>query len=75
VPTLDASTARLLGGAPGLCADCRHARVNVTRRGTAYLRCSRAGWDARLSRYPRLPVRECPGYDRDGPDEPRAESG
>jgi hypothetical protein len=49
-----------------LCGDCVYALINVTRRGTAYLRCERAGWDDRLVRYPRLPVRECVGY------EPRA---
>jgi hypothetical protein len=37
--------------------------MNVTRRGTAYLRCARAAWDARLARYPNLPVRECPGHE------------
>jgi hypothetical protein len=54
---------RGLGGPPGLCADCRHARVNQTRRGTAYLRCLRAAWDERLPRYPRLPVTECVGFE------------
>jgi propionyl-CoA synthetase len=52
-----------LGGPPGLCADCRHARINETRRGTAYLRCLRAAWDARLVRYPRLPVTDCAGFE------------
>jgi hypothetical protein len=53
-----------LGAPPGLCGDCAHARVNVTRRGPAYLRCLRANWDERLVRYPRLPVRECVGFER-----------
>lgn len=52
---------------PGLCARCRHPRVNLTRRGTAYLRCLRAEWDERLSRYPALPVLACPGFE---PGEP-----
>jgi propionyl-CoA synthetase len=52
-----------LGAQPGLCADCRHAKLNETRRGTAYLRCTRAAWDARLPRYPRLPVTQCVGFD------------
>jgi uncharacterized cupin superfamily protein len=51
-----------LGASPGLCTDCAHALVNVTRRDTAYLRCARAAWDDRLVRYPRLPVRECAGF-------------
>ncbi len=51
------------GAEPGLCALCRHASTNVTRRGTAYLRCTRAAWDDRLSKYPTLPVRSCVGYE------------
>jgi hypothetical protein len=59
-----------LGAAPGLCGSCRHANVNVTRRGTAYLRCLRAEWDDRLVRYPRLPVTSCPGFQpEDRPDD------
>lgn len=54
---------RKLAVAPGLCADCLHARVNETRRGTAYLRCALATADNRFARYPRLPVTECAGYD------------
>jgi hypothetical protein len=53
----------VLGSEPGCCGECLHARVNVTRRGTAYLRCLRAVWDVRLARYPRLPVRSCPGFE------------
>lgn len=53
-----------LGAEPGLCGACEHARLNETRRGTAYLRCGRAAWDAAFARYPRLPVTECTGFDR-----------
>jgi propionyl-CoA synthetase len=52
-----------LGGPPGLCVNCRHARINETRRGTAYLRCLRSAWDDRLARYPRLPVTDCAGFE------------
>ncbi len=55
-----------LGAAPGLCVTCRHARLNQTRRGTAYLRCGRSAWDERLVRYPRLPVIECAGFEARG---------
>jgi hypothetical protein len=48
---------------PGLCAECRHASVKGTNRGTAYLRCTRATWDDRLVRYPRLPVTGCVGFE------------
>ena len=53
-----------LGAQPGLCRTCEHAKLNQTRRGTAYLRCTRAEWDPALTRYPRLPVTECTGYER-----------
>jgi propionyl-CoA synthetase len=56
----------LLGAEPGLCAGCQHAKLNQTRRGTAYLRCTRAEWDGRLPRYPRLPVAECAGFEASG---------
>jgi hypothetical protein len=57
------SARRKLGAAPGLCGTCVYAKLNETHRGTAYLRCTRAAWDARLSRYPRLPVTTCPGFE------------
>ena len=53
-----------LGAEPGLCGACKHAKLNETRRGTAYLRCTRAAWDVALSRYPRLPVTQCGGYEQ-----------
>jgi len=56
-----------LGGEPGLCRACRHALLNETRRGPVYLRCSRAAWDTALPRYPRLPVTQCPGFERREP--------
>jgi len=48
---------------PGLCGRCRHAAVKGTNRGTVYLRCTRASWDDRLVRYPRLPVTSCAGFE------------
>jgi hypothetical protein len=58
-----------LGGQPGLCLNCQHAKINETRRGTAYLRCTRSAWDVRLVRYPRLPVRDCVGFDAENRNE------
>jgi hypothetical protein len=57
---------------PGLCGLCRHASVKGTGRGTAYLRCTRASWDDRLVKYPRLPVAGCAGFDSaaEGPEPP-----
>ncbi len=48
---------------PGLCAGCRYAQANRTRRGTTYLRCARASWDDRLAKYPHLPVLLCVGHE------------
>lgn len=56
-----------LGETPGLCATCGHAKLNETRRGTAYLRCELAARDVSFPRYPRLPVTECTGYEEDHP--------
>ena len=47
----------------GLCAACRHARMQETARGSRFWRCLRADTDPRFERYPRLPVRECAGYE------------
>jgi hypothetical protein len=41
-----------LGAEPGLCRACRHAKLNQTRRGTAYLRCTRAAWGHRACPLP-----------------------
>ena len=58
---------------PGLCAACRHASVKGTNRGTVYLRCARASWDDRLTRYPRLPVTSCIGFESTEPPGETAE--
>ena len=47
----------------GLCARCRHARTQETKRGSTFWRCLRADDDPRFVRYPALPVRECPGFE------------
>ena len=48
----------------GLCAECRHARVQRNARGSEFWRCLKAETDPGFERYPRLPVRECAGYER-----------
>jgi hypothetical protein len=48
----------------GLCADCHHARVQESARGSRFWRCGRAETDPRFAKYPPLPVRDCPGYER-----------
>ncbi len=47
---------------PGLCGHCAFVHMNRTRRATTYFRCTRAAWDERLVKYPRLPVTSCVGY-------------
>jgi len=47
---------------PGLCRDCRHARMMESDRGSVFLLCKLSFEDARFPKYPRLPVRECSGY-------------
>ncbi len=49
----------------GLCARCRHGRAVLTSR-AVYLLCERSVSDPRYDKYPRLPVRECPGYEERG---------
>jgi hypothetical protein len=53
----------------GLCAECAHARVQQSARGSTFWRCGRADDDARFRKYPPLPVRECAGHE---PGEPQA---
>ncbi|MEZ4289562.1 MAG: hypothetical protein R3E53_03085 [Myxococcota bacterium] len=51
------------GGRAGLCATCRHHRAQPTRRGTVFpLPACGRGPD--YLRYPPLPVRVCPGFER-----------
>lgn len=47
----------------GLCNTCRHQRVVATTRGSRFSLCERSRSDPAYVRYPRLPVRECPGYE------------
>ncbi len=55
------------GTGPGRCLDCRHGRRVQGARSTFWL-CQRSRTDPRFSRYPRLPVLSCPGYEaREGP--------
>ncbi len=52
----------------GLCSICHHARIIRNARGSTFWRCAAAEADARLLRYPRLPVTECHVYE---PRQPR----
>lgn len=48
---------------PGLCGRCRHAREIRSDRGSRFILCERSRDDPRFARYPRLPVRACPGFE------------
>lgn len=45
----------------GLCRGCRNAHMVKTPRSEFWL-CRLSASDARFEKYPRLPVKECPGY-------------
>jgi hypothetical protein len=49
----------------GLCDSCVHQRVVKNTRGSRFSLCLRSKTEPDLyPRYPRTPVRECPGYER-----------
>ena len=49
----------------GLCASCRHQRVIRNRKGSTFHLCERSSDDESFPRYPRLPVIECDGWERE----------
>jgi hypothetical protein len=51
-----------LAKAFGRCADCQHARVIESDKGSHFLLCQLSEGDPRFPRYPRLPVLSCSGY-------------
>ncbi|HEY2317742.1 MAG TPA: hypothetical protein VGH67_05545 [Solirubrobacteraceae bacterium] len=49
----------------GLCDSCRHQQIVRNTRGSVFSLCRRSKQEPdRFARYPRLPVRSCPGYER-----------
>jgi hypothetical protein len=49
----------------GLCDSCRHQRIVTNTRGSRFSMCQRSKTEPeRYPKYPRLPVRECAGYER-----------
>ncbi len=48
----------------GLCGDCHYTRQLVSGKGSQFFYCTRAETDARYTKYPRLPVTSCIGYQR-----------
>jgi hypothetical protein len=55
----------------GLCLNCRHAHVVRSAKGSVFYRCDRSAGDPAFPKYPRLPVRECAGFERGDPDSGR----
>ncbi len=48
----------------GLCDSCAHQRLIHNTRGSTFSLCERSRTEPEYPRYPRLPVRECPGWER-----------
>jgi hypothetical protein len=48
----------------GLCDSCRHQKIVKSGRGSEFSMCLRSKTDPRFPKYPRLPVRECAGYEK-----------
>jgi hypothetical protein len=52
----------------GLCIACAHARAVVSAKGSTFWLCKLSATDPRFRKYPPLPVRACPGYQRGDPE-------
>jgi hypothetical protein len=48
----------------GLCDTCSHQRLVRNTRGSSFSLCERSQTDRAYPKYPRLPVRECRGWER-----------
>lgn len=56
----------------GLCDACAHQQIVRNTRGSVFSLCRRSRDDPEFPRYPRVPVRECRGYEpRPDADDPR----
>jgi len=60
----DGGHAEGIDEAVGLCSACVHAATQSNTRGSVFWRCQAADRDERLLRYPPLPVRRCPAFER-----------
>jgi hypothetical protein len=48
----------------GLCDSCRHQKLVWSGRGSVFSMCLRSKTEPEFPKYPRLPVRECAGYEK-----------
>ena len=54
----------------GLCDRCSHQRVIANTRGSSFSLCERSRTDPAYPKYPRVPVRSCPGLEPAAPAAP-----
>jgi hypothetical protein len=47
----------------GLCDTCRHVKKLSNAKGSTFYMCQRAETDPKFTRYPRLPVLKCEGFE------------
>jgi hypothetical protein len=47
----------------GLCDSCRFQKIIRTGRGSEFSMCERSKLEPAYDKYPRIPVRACPGYE------------
>lgn len=47
----------------GLCASCRHVKINRSDRGAVFYYCRKSETDRRFPKYPPLPLLHCGGYE------------
>ena len=48
----------------GLCTDCHYTKSIVSGKGSQFSLCLRSETDSHYSKYPRLPMLQCSGYER-----------
>jgi hypothetical protein len=48
----------------GLCDTCLHCKTIRSPRGSVFRLCLLHDTDPRFAKYPRVPVIQCPGYDK-----------
>ena len=51
----------------GLCAACASVRMVRSAKGSVFFLCEKSKDDVRYTRYPRLPILECPGFIKGDP--------
>lgn len=47
----------------GLCAACRHVKINRSDRGATFYYCLKSETDSAYRKYPTIPVLDCPGHE------------